>query len=102
MSKASASSSEFPGWHGTTIVAVRKGNKVVIAGDGQVSVGRTVLKHKARKVRRLVGDRVIGCFAGSTADAFTGVSRRGHKNKHYTDPRLPTHTHPRNTAAHNS
>lgn len=75
MSKASASSSEFPGWHGTTIVAVRKGNKVVIAGDGQVSVGSTVMKHKARKVRRLVGDKVIGGFAGSTADAFTLFER---------------------------
>ena len=47
---------EFPGWHGTTIVSVRKGNKVVIAGDGQVSVGNTVMKHNARKVRRLTGD----------------------------------------------
>src|SRR6187455_634083 len=66
---------EFPGWHGTTIVSVRKGNKVVIAGDGQVSVGNTVMKHNARKVRRLVGDKVIGGFAGSTADAFTLFER---------------------------
>ena len=43
---------DFPGWHGTTIVSVRKGNTVVIAGDGQVSVGNTVMKHNARKVRR--------------------------------------------------
>ncbi len=56
---------EFPGWHGTTIVAVRKGNKVVIAGDGQVSVGKTVMKHNAKKVRRLAGGKVIGGFAGA-------------------------------------
>jgi ATP-dependent HslUV protease subunit HslV len=67
--------SAFPGWHGTTIVSVRKGNKVVIAGDGQVSVGNTVMKHNARKVRRLTGDTVIGGFAGSTADAFTLFER---------------------------
>jgi ATP-dependent HslUV protease subunit HslV len=67
--------SAFPGWHGTTIVSVRKGNKVVIAGDGQVSVGNTVMKHNARKVRRLTGDKVIGGFAGSTADAFTLFER---------------------------
>jgi ATP-dependent HslUV protease subunit HslV len=66
---------EFPGWHGTTIVSVRKGNKVVVAGDGQVSVGNTVMKHNARKVRRLTGDTVIGGFAGSTADAFTLFER---------------------------
>ena len=76
---------EFPGWHGTTIVAVRKGNKVVIAGDGQVSVGSTVMKHKARKVRRLVGDKVIGGFAGSTADAFTLFERLEKKLEQYPD-----------------
>ena len=54
------SSEQFPGWHGTTIVSVRKGNRVVIAGDGQVSVGNTVMKHNAKKVRRLAGDKVIG------------------------------------------
>src|SRR5690606_12057504 len=46
------SDNNFPGWHGTTIVSVRKGNKVVVAGDGQVSMGQTVMKHTARKVRR--------------------------------------------------
>ena len=66
---------EFPGWHGTTIVSVRKGNKVVIAGDGQVSVGNTVMKHNAKKVRRLAGGKVIGGFAGATADAFTLFER---------------------------
>lgn len=76
---------EFPGWHGTTIVSVRKGNKVVVAGDGQVSVGNTVMKHNARKVRRLVGDKVIGGFAGSTADAFTLFERLEKKLEQYPD-----------------
>lgn len=58
-------------FHGTTILAVRHGGKVVVAGDGQVSLGQTVLKHSARKVRRLHNDRVIAGFAGATADAFT-------------------------------
>ena len=67
----------FPGWHGTTIVAVRKGGKVVIAGDGQVSLGQTVIKGSARKVRRLEpgGKPVLCGFAGSTADAFTLLER---------------------------
>jgi len=64
-----------PGWHGTTIVSVRKGNKVVVAGDGQVSMGPTVMKHGAKKVRRLADGKVIGGFAGSTADAFTLFER---------------------------
>ena len=76
---------EFPGWHGTTIVAVRKGNKVVIAGDGQVSVGNTVMKHNARKVRRLAGGKVIGGFAGATADAFTLFERLESKLEQYPD-----------------
>ena len=68
---------EFPGWHGTTIIGVRKGGKVVIAGDGQVSLGQTVIKGTARKVRRLSpgGHDVIAGFAGSTADAFTLLER---------------------------
>jgi ATP-dependent HslUV protease subunit HslV len=57
--------------HGTTIVAVRHKGKVVVAGDGQVSMGQTVLKHSANKVRRLYNNRVIAGFAGATADAFT-------------------------------
>ncbi len=70
-------SEEFPGWHGTTIIGVRKGGQVVIAGDGQVSLGQTVIKGTARKVRRLSsgGQDVICGFAGSTADAFTLLER---------------------------
>lgn len=59
------------GFHGTTILAVRHRGKVVVAGDGQVSLGQTALKHSARKVRKLHDDRVIAGFAGATADAFT-------------------------------
>ncbi|HKL69108.1 ATP-dependent protease subunit HslV [Salibaculum sp.] len=68
---------DFPGWHGTTIVAVRKDGKVVIAGDGQVTLGQTVIKGTARKVRRISpgGHDVICGFAGSTADAFTLLER---------------------------
>src|SRR5205807_2304166 len=57
--------------HGTTILAIRHGGKVVVVGDGQVSLGQTVMKHSARKVRKLHHDRVIAGFAGATADAFT-------------------------------
>ncbi|MGB5869250.1 MAG: ATP-dependent protease subunit HslV [Albidovulum sp.] len=68
---------KFPGWHGTTILAVRRGGKVVVAGDGQVSLGQTVIKGTARKVRRLSpgGHDVVAGFAGSTADAFTLLER---------------------------
>jgi ATP-dependent HslUV protease subunit HslV len=62
-------------WHGTTILAVRKNDKIVVAGDGQVSMGQTILKPNARKVRRLVDGSVIGGFAGATADAFTLFER---------------------------
>jgi len=63
-------------WHGTTILSVRKGGRVVIAGDGQVSFGATVMKGNAKKVRRLgKGGEVIGGFAGATADAFTLFDR---------------------------
>jgi ATP-dependent HslUV protease, peptidase subunit HslV len=70
-------SDRFPGWHGTTIVAVRKGGRVVVAGDGQVSLGQTVIKGSARKVRRISpgGHDVVCGFAGSTADAFTLLER---------------------------
>ena len=69
--------SEFPGWHGTTIIGVKKGGQVVVAGDGQVSLGQTVIKGTARKVRRLSpgGFEVLAGFAGSTADAFTLLER---------------------------
>lgn len=62
-------------FRGTTIVSVRRGNKVVIGGDGQVSQGNTVMKGNARKVRRLYKDQVIAGFAGGTADAFTLFER---------------------------
>ena len=77
--------SEVAAPHGTTIVAVRKGNTVVIAGDGQVSVGNTVMKHNAKKVRRLAGGKVIGGFAGATADAFTLFERLEAKLEQYPD-----------------
>jgi len=63
------------GWHATTILAVRKGDQVVVAGDGQVSLGDTVIKANARKVRRLADGAVIAGFAGATADAFTLFER---------------------------
>lgn len=63
------------GLHGTTVVSVRRGDKVVIGGDGQVSMGNTIMKNGARKVRRLHEGKVIGGFAGSTADAFTLFER---------------------------
>ena len=62
-------------WHATTIVMVRKGGRVAIAGDGQVSLGQTVVKGNARKVRRLGKGNVISGFAGATADAFTLFER---------------------------
>ena len=67
----------FPGWHGTTIIGVKKDGLVVVAGDGQVSLGQTVIKGTARKVRRLSpgGFDVVAGFAGSTADAFTLLER---------------------------
>ena len=67
--------SNMESWHGTTIVSVRKDGRVVIAGDGQVSMGQTIMKPNARKVRRLGNGEVIGGFAGSTADAFTLFER---------------------------
>ncbi|WP_136161096.1 ATP-dependent protease subunit HslV [Sphingomonas flavalba] len=62
-------------WHGTTILSVRRGGKVVVIGDGQVSMGQTVMKPNAKKVRRLGDGSVIGGFAGATADAFTLFER---------------------------
>ena len=64
------------GWHGTTIVSVRRAGHVTVAGDGQVTQGQTVMKGNARKVRRIgAGDQVIAGFAGATADAFTLLER---------------------------
>ncbi|MGE5952160.1 MAG: HslU--HslV peptidase proteolytic subunit, partial [Qipengyuania vulgaris] len=63
-------------WHGTTIIGVRKAGRIVVAGDGQVSMGNTVMKPNARKVRRIgEGGKVIAGFAGATADAFTLFER---------------------------
>ena len=67
--------SAAPPWHGTTILSVRKAGKVVIAGDGQVSFGQTVMKSNARKVRRIGKGDVIAGFAGATADAFALFER---------------------------
>ncbi len=75
--------SELPTWHGTTILSVRKGGKVVVAGDGQVSLGQTIIKANARKVRRLGDGSVIGGFAGATADAFTLFDRLEQKLERY-------------------
>ncbi len=72
----SSDSNSMPAWHGTTILSVRRGGKVVVIGDGQVSMGQTVMKPNARKVRRLGAEgKVIGGFAGATADAFTLFER---------------------------
>ena len=72
--------------HATTIVTVRKGGKVVIAGDGQVSLGQTIMKGNAKKVRRIGKDgRVIAGFAGATADAFTLLERLEAKLEQYPD-----------------
>lgn len=62
-------------WYGTTILAVRKAGKLCVIGDGQVSMGQTVMKGNARKVRRLAGGEIIAGFAGATADAFTLFER---------------------------
>lgn len=75
--------STVPTWHGTTILTVRKGGSVVIAGDGQVSLGQTVIKANAKKVRRLGKGDVIGGFAGATADAFTLFERLEAKLEQY-------------------
>ena len=76
--------SDFPDWHGTTIVSVRKAGRVVVAGDGQVTMGQTVMKANAKKVRRLgSGGDVIAGFAGATADAFTLFERLEAKLERY-------------------
>ena len=76
-------SSPSPGWHATTILSVRKAGQVVMAGDGQVSLGQTVVKANAKKVRRLGGGSIIGGFAGATADAFTLFERLEAKLERY-------------------
>ncbi len=72
-------------WHGTTILTVRKNGRVVVAGDGQVSFGATVIKANAKKVRTLGKGQVIGGFAGATADAFTLFERLESKLEQYPD-----------------
>ena len=78
-----ASDNSLPVWHGTTILTVRKGGKVVIGGDGQVSIGQTVIKANAKKVRKIGKGDVIGGFAGATADAFTLFERLESKLEQY-------------------
>src|SRR5258706_3017541 len=75
---------EQDAWHGTTILSLRKGGTVVVAGDGQVSMGETVVKSNAKKVRRLAGGSVIAGFAGSTADAITLFERLEAKLEQYS------------------
>ena len=75
--------SEQQTWHGTTILSVRKGGKVVVVGDGQVSLGQTIIKGNARKVRPLGDGKVIGGFAGATADAMTLFERLEAKLEQY-------------------
>ncbi len=70
-------------WHGTTILSVRKSGRVVVAGDGQVTLGATVIKANARKVRPLGDGKVIAGFAGATADAFTLFERLEEKLEQY-------------------
>ncbi|MCB2086449.1 MAG: ATP-dependent protease subunit HslV, partial [Sphingomonadaceae bacterium] len=71
-------------WHGTTIVGVKKNDKIVVAGDGQVSMGNTVMKPNARKVRRIGDGKVVAGFAGATADAFTLFERLERKLEQYS------------------
>ena len=70
-------------WHGTTIIAVRKDGQVALAGDGQVSMGNTIVKSNAKKLRRLAGGTVIAGFAGATADAFALFDRLEGKMEQY-------------------
>jgi len=79
-----ASGTDDSAWHGTTILCLRKGGTVVVAGDGQVTLGQTVLKSNARKVRRLGGGAVIAGFAGATADAITLFERLEAKLEQYS------------------
>jgi ATP-dependent HslUV protease subunit HslV len=77
--------SEPQSWHGTTILSVRKNGITVVAGDGQVSLGQTVIKSNATKVRRIADDKVVVGFAGATADAFTLFERLEAKLEQYPD-----------------
>ena len=79
----SSSAHDPVGWHGTTILSVRRGKSVCMSGDGQVTLGQTVIKGTARKVRRIGGGTVICGFAGATADAFTLLERLEAKLERY-------------------
>jgi ATP-dependent HslUV protease subunit HslV len=81
--KETMSDQSLPSWHGTTIIMVRKGGRTVIGGDGQVTIGQTIIKGNAKKVRRLAKGDVIGGFAGATADAFTLFERLEGKLEQY-------------------
>ena len=81
---SSAASHGLQQWHGTTIIGVKRGNKTVLAGDGQVSMGNTVMKPNAKKVRRIGEGKVVAGFAGATADAFTLFERLERKLDQYS------------------
>lgn len=72
-------------WHGTTVLAVRKNDKLVMLSDGQVSMGQTIMKGNARKVRRIAGGAILAGFAGATADAFTLFERLETKLERFPD-----------------
>lgn len=72
-------------WHGTTVLAVRKNGKLVMLSDGQVSMGQTIMKGNARKVRRIAGGQILAGFAGATADAFTLFERLEAKLERFPD-----------------
>ena len=78
-----ASEGHFPKIRSTTVLSVRKNGKVVMAGDGQVTLGESIVKHSARKIRRLYQDKILAGFAGSTADAFSLFSRFESKLEQY-------------------
>ena len=82
---SSTAAPDLAGWHGTTILSVRKGGIVAMAGDGQVSLGQTVVKGNARKVRRIANGKVLAGFAGATADAFTLLERLEAKLERFPD-----------------
>ena len=88
MRRTMTTETSLPSWHGTTILALRKDGKTVIAGDGQVSMGQTIVKGNARKVRSLAGGKVIAGFAGATADAFTLIERLEAKLEQYPEQLL--------------
>jgi len=85
MSHPTTHAPDHVGWHGTTILCVRRGTQVAMAGDGQVSLGQTVVKANARKVRRIAQGRVLVGFAGATADAFTLLERLESKLERFPD-----------------